>query len=204
MFTGLVEEGGTVRAVEPGEAGARLVIGARRVLDGLREGDSVAVNGACLTAVAITGEAFAVDAVAETLRRTALGGLAPGDRVNLERALRAGGRLDGHIVQGHVDGTGTVRRVTPEGEGAVLEVAAPARLLRYVVEKGSIAVDGVSLTVASRLEDGFTVALIPHTMAATTLGPQARGRRVNLEVDVLAKYVEALVAPYARSEPGRA
>lgn len=203
MFTGLVEEGGTLREREPGDAGARLVIRAARVLEGLREGDSVAVNGACLTAVAIDADAFAVDAVAETMRRTALGDLAPGDRVNLERPVIAGGRLDGHIVQGHVDGTGRVRAVRPEGDSAVLEVEADAGLLRYVVEKGSVAVDGVSLTVAGRLDDAFTVALIPHTMAVTTLGPHAMGRAVNLEVDVLAKYVEALVAPYARSSRGR-
>lgn len=197
MFTGLVEEGGTVARVEPAEGGARLVIAARAVLDGLEVGDSVAVNGACLTAVAVDGDGFAVDAVAETLRRTNLGGVAVGDRVNLERPMRLGDRLDGHLVQGHVDGTGVVRGASPEGASTVLEIVAPSRLLRYVVEKGSITVDGVSLTVAGRLPDAFTVALIPHTMAVTTLGPQAVGRGVNLEVDVVAKYVEALAAPYA-------
>lgn len=197
MFTGLVEEGGTLERVEPGEAGARLVIRAQAVLEDLGIGDSVSVNGACLTAVAVGDATFAVDAVAETLRRTALGGAAPGDRVNLERPMRLGDRLDGHLVQGHVDGVGTVRSARPEGGSAVLEISAPAGLLRYVVEKGSIAVDGVSLTVAQRTTDAFTVALIPHTMAVTTLGPQAVGRPVNLEVDVVAKYVEALAAPYA-------
>jgi riboflavin synthase len=161
------------------------------------------VNGACLTAVEIGPDRFAVDAVAETLRRTTLGGMRPGDRVNLERALRAGGRLDGHIVQGHIDGTGVVRDVRPEGRSAIIEITAQPAQLRYIVEKGSIAVDGVSLTVAGRLPDAFTVALIPHTMSATTLGPQALGRAVNLEVDVLAKYVEALVAPYARAPEDR-
>lgn len=204
MFTGLVEEGGSIGAVEPGERGARLTVLARAVLDGLAVGDSVAVNGACLTAVAVDGDGFAVEAVAETLRRTSLGALAPGDRVNLERAMRLGDRLAGHLVQGHVDGVGTVRAVRPEGESAVLEVEAPAPLLRYVVEKGSITVDGVSLTVAQRLADGFTVALIPHTMAVTTLGPQALGRAVNLEVDVVAKYVESLAAPYAPPGGGAA
>jgi riboflavin synthase len=173
------------------------VIAASAVLEGLAVGDSVAVNGACLTAVEVTGEGFAVDCVAETLRRTSLGRLAPGDPVNLERPMRLGDRLDGHLVQGHVDGVGTVRAVTREGEGAVLEIVPPPGLLRYVVEKGSIAVDGVSLTVASRLPDAFTVALIPHTMAVTTLGPGALDRPVNLEVDVVAKYVESLAAPYA-------
>lgn len=183
--------------VRPGTEGARLVIGADVVLDGLQVGDSVAVNGACLTAVEISRDGFAVDCVAETLRRTALGGLRPGDRVNLERPMRLGDRLDGHLVQGHVDGVGTVRAVRDEGESAVLEIAAPPGLLRYVVEKGSIAVDGVSLTVAARLPDAFAVALIPHTMAVTTLGPGALDRLVNLEVDVVAKYVESLAAPYA-------
>jgi riboflavin synthase len=140
--------------------------------------------------------------VAETLRRTALGGLAPGDPVNLERPMRLGDRLDGHLVQGHVDGVGEVRAARPEGESMVLEIAPPAELLRYVVEKGSIAVDGVSLTVAARLDDAFTVALIPHTMAVTTLGPRAVGRAVNLEVDVVAKYVESLAAPYGPPRKG--
>ena len=197
MFTGLIEEGGSIAEVRPGAEGARMRVMASTVLEGLAIGDSVAVNGACLTAVAITPEGFAVDCVAETLRRTALGGLVPGDRVNLERPMRIGDRLDGHIVQGHVDGVGTVRAARSEGESTILEIVPPAHLLRYVVEKGSIAVDGVSLTVADRLPDAFTVALIPHTMSITTLGPHALGRPVNLEVDVVAKYVESLVAPYA-------
>jgi riboflavin synthase len=202
VFTGLVEEGGRIRDVRPAQGGARLSIGARRVLEDLALGDSVAVNGACLTAVEIDAEGFAVDCVAETLRRTTLGGLGPGDAVNLERPMRLGDRLDGHLVQGHVDGVGHVRAVRPEGESAVLEVAAPTALLRYVVEKGSITVDGVSLTVAARLPDAFTVALIPHTMEVTTLGPQALERPVNLEVDVVAKYVESLAAPYAPEGTG--
>lgn len=196
MFTGLVEEGGTIREVRPGAAGARLVVDARTVLEGLALGDSVAVNGACLTAVEIDATGFAVDCVAETLRRTTLGAVGAGDRVNLERPMRLGDRLDGHLVQGHVDGVGRVRAARPEGGSTILEVAAPAGLLRYVVEKGSITVDGVSLTVAARLPDAFTVALIPHTMEVTTLGPQALERPVNLEVDVVAKYVESLAAPY--------
>lgn len=202
MFTGLVEEGGALLDRVPGAEGARLVIGARGVLDGLRLGDSVAVNGACLTAVDIGPDRFAVDCVAETLRRTTLGGLRVGDRLNLERPLAIGGRLDGHLVQGHVDGVGRVRAIRPEGGSAVLEIEADPAHLRYVVEKGSIAVDGVSLTVAGRLPDAFTVALIPHTMEVTTLGPHAEGRQVNLELDVVAKYVEALAAPYAPSREG--
>jgi riboflavin synthase len=202
VFTGLIEEGGSVREVHPADGGARLSLAARTVLEGLALGDSVAVNGACLTAVAIDPDGFAVDCVAETLRRTTLGDLGPGDAVNLERPMRLGDRLDGHLVQGHVDGVGRVRAVRREGDSAVLEIAAPAALLRYVVEKGSITVDGVSLTVAARLPDAFAVALIPHTMEVTTLGPQALERRVNLEVDVVAKYVESLAAPYAPEGTG--
>jgi riboflavin synthase len=199
VFTGLIEEAGRVAEVRPGAAGARLLVTARDVTEGLRVGDSIAVNGACLTAVEVTADGFGVDCVAETLRRTALGALAPGDRVNLERPMRLGDRLDGHLVQGHVDGIGTVRGARGEGESTLLEVAPPAGLMRYIVEKGSIAVDGVSLTVAARLADAFTVALIPHTMAVTALGPGAVGRAVNLEVDVVAKYVESLTLPYAPS-----
>jgi len=196
VFTGLVEEVGRVVDVRPNQEGARLTLRAPGVRGDLAVGDSVSVNGACLTAVALTGDGFAVDAVAETLRRTALGDLGAGDPVNLERALRLGDRLGGHLVQGHVDATGRVAAARSEGESAVLRVAAPEQVLRYVVEKGSVAVDGVSLTVAARLPDAFEVALIPHTMAETTLGPDAVGRAVNLEVDLVAKYVEALVAPH--------
>ncbi len=204
MFTGLIEEAGVVAGVAPAPEGARLVISAAAVLEGLRVGDSVAVSGACLTAVDVSAGRFSADCVAETLRRTSLGSLQAGDRVNLERPMRLGDRLDGHIVQGHVDGVGRVRATRREGESTILEIAPPAGLLRYIVEKGSIAVDGVSLTVAERLGDAFTVALIPHTMQITTLGPGARDRAVNLEVDVLAKYVESLVAPYAPPREERA
>ncbi len=196
MFTGLVEEMGTVRERVPSAAGARMVIACDVVREGLAIGDSVSVNGACLTVVELTDDSFAVDCVEETLRRTSVGDRHVGDRVNLERAMQLGDRLGGHIVQGHVDGTGTIRDITPEGDGVLMSVAADGDLLRYVVEKGSITVDGVSLTVASRQPDGFTIALIPHTMQATTLSADAVGRRVNLEADVLAKYVEALVRPH--------
>lgn len=196
MFTGLVEEMGTVRERVPSAAGARMVIGCGMVREGLAIGDSVAVNGACLTVVQMTDDTFAVDCVEETLRRTSVGDREAGDTVNLERAMRVGDRLGGHIVQGHVDGTGTVRAITPEGSGVLMSITCPHEVLRYVVEKGSITVDGVSLTVASREPDGFTIALIPHTMQATTLGANALGRRVNLEADVVAKYVEAFVRPH--------
>ncbi len=203
MFTGLVEEMGTVTAVTPGAAGARVTFRAPLVADGLALGDSVAVDGACLTAVELAPDGFTVEAVAETLRRTCLGDRDAGDRVNLERALPVTARLGGHIVQGHVDGTGVVAAADPEGESVVLRVEAPPEVMRYVVEKGSITVDGVSLTVAGRDAAGFTVALIPHTMSATTLGSEALGRRVNLEVDLVAKYVEALAAPYLTSREDR-
>ena len=159
-----------------------------------RVGDSVAVDGVCLTVVDAAAGALSFDVVPETLARTALGELAAGSPVNLEPALRAGDALGGHIVQGHVDGVATVAAVTPEGDGRRLRFAAPPDLLRYVVEKGSVAVQGTSLTVAAVDGGGFEAALIPHTLAATTLGTLAPGRRVNVEVDVLAKYVEKLVA----------
>lgn len=200
MFTGLVEEVGTIATVEPRDGGARLRLAAARVIDGLAQGDSVAVDGACLTVVAIHSDGFEIDAVAETLARTALGRRAAGSRVNLERALRVGDRLGGHLVQGHVDGTGRVANVAPEGDGARVRVDAGAAIMRYVVEKGSITVDGVSLTVAARDAEGFEVALIPHTLGATTLGEAAPGREVNLEVDLVAKYVEALSDPYRQIE----
>ena len=200
MFTGLVEEIGTVAALDVRPDGARLRVSATRVVDGLALGDSVAVDGACLTVVAVHDEGFEIDAVTETLQRTALGDRSVGDPVNLERALRAGDRLGGHLVQGHVDGTGRISSVTDVGTGSRIGVTAPPEILRYVVEKGSITLDGVSLTVVERDHEGFAVALIPHTLGGTTLGRMVPGRRVNLEVDLVAKYVEALVAPYRSSE----
>src|SRR2546423_5126392 len=192
MFTGLVHSTGTVRRIDPDGDGARIAVstplGAK-----LNEGDSVAVNGVCLTAVEADPEGFRADVMEETLRRSSLGPLAAGDAVNLELPLRAGAPLGGHIVQGHVDGTGTVEGVREEGLARVVRIACDPALLRYVVEKGSIAVDGVSLTVGSIDGEGFEVSLIPETLERTTLGLAAPGRVVNLEVDVLAKYVEKLV-----------
>jgi riboflavin synthase len=196
MFTGLIEERGVIAGLERGADSVRLSFIAPTVREGLSVGDSVAVNGCCLTAVVTGPDGFAVEAVAETLRRTTIGALEPGDEVNLERAMKLGDRLGGHIVQGHVDGTGMVSEVRPEGDSVMMRIGAAQDVLRYVVQKGSITVDGVSLTVAGVLDDSFLVALIPHTMAETTLGPDAVGRMVNLEVDVLAKYVERLTAPY--------
>ena len=197
MFTGIVRELGTVTAVAAGPEGGglRLELDAPGTSAAAALGDSVAIDGCCLTVVANATGRLAFDAVPETLARTTLGRLEAGDRVNLEPALRAGEPVGGHYVQGHVDGLGTVGSLEPEGEGegARLTVEAPAELLRYCVEKGSIAVHGVSLTIAALEPDGFAVALVPHTLAATTLGTLAPGAPVNLEVDVLAKYVERLL-----------
>ncbi len=193
MFTGLVAELGTVAAVEATDAGARLTVEAGLAPE-LGEGDSVAVNGVCLTATAVEPARFHADVMGETLRRSSLGDAAPGARVNLELPLRATDRLGGHVVQGHVDATGEVAEVRSDGFARLVRIAAPPALLRYVVEKGSIAVDGVSLTVAALGADDFTVSLIPETLERTTLGAAEPGRRVNLEVDVLAKYVERLVS----------
>jgi riboflavin synthase len=197
MFTGLVEQKGTVRSIERNGAGARIGVDAPLASE-LAQGDSVAVNGVCLTAVEATGGGFRADVMAETLRRSSLGPLAAGDEVNLELPLRAGDRMGGHLMQGHVDGTGTVELTEPEGFARVVRIACGPEVLAYVVEKGSIAVDGVSLTVADVDNEGFSVSLIPETLERTTLGAAAAGRVVNLEVDVLAKYVEKLLARTGR------
>jgi riboflavin synthase len=193
MFTGLIREVGTVVAVDGSEAGVRIELDAPETARDAQLGDSVAIDGVCLTVVAAGGGRFAFDAVPETLARTALATLEPGSRVNLEPALRAGEPLGGHYVQGHVDGVAEVRSVEPEGDGRRLWFDAGPALLRYVVEKGSVAVQGTSLTVAALDDGGFAVALIPHTLAATTLGGLVPDARVNVEVDVLAKYVEKLL-----------
>jgi riboflavin synthase len=194
VFTGIVEEVGTLVVREDQSDAAVLQIRADRVLEGVSLGDSIAVNGVCLTALDPTPEGFAADVMPETLRSSSLGPLGPGDEVNLELPLRASDRLGGHVVQGHVDGTGTVEEVREDGLSRVVRVAAPAELLRYVVQKGSIALDGVSLTVSAVDEQAFEVSLIPETLERTTLGSAAPGRPVNLEVDLLAKYVEKLHA----------
>lgn len=195
MFTGIVREVGRVVAVEGGvEDGAVLVVEAPLTGAGVAVGDSVALNGVCLTVETAVASRLRFHAVPETLRRTALARLSVGDAVNLEPALRAGEPLGGHLVQGHVDGVGRIQSVEAEGEGIRVIVEAPPEILRYCVEKGSIAVDGVSLTVAELHDDALGIALIPHTLSATTLGILAPGRPVNLEVDVLAKYVERLLA----------
>jgi riboflavin synthase len=193
VFTGLVADLGTVATVDRTTDGARLSFESALTAE-LREGDSVAVNGVCLTAIGLCGPRFGADVMAETLRRSSLGEIDEGDRVNLELALRASDRLGGHIVQGHVDGVGVVSAVRDEGFARVVTVDAAPQVLRYVVEKGSIAVEGVSLTVARIDDESFDVSLIPETLERTNWGETAVGRQVNLEVDVLAKYVEKLVA----------
>jgi riboflavin synthase len=193
MFTGIVRERGRVAALGGGDGGVRLRIAAPETAAGVALGDSVAVGGVCLTVVAVDGGELSFVAVPETLSRTALGRLEAGDDVNIESALRVGDPLGGHVVQGHVDGVGRVRSVEPEGDGRRIWIDAGADVLRYCVEKGSIAVDGVSLTVAALDGTGFAVALIPHTLTETTLGALGPADVVNLEVDVLAKYVERLL-----------
>jgi riboflavin synthase len=193
VFTGLVQDLGTVTAVDAADDGVRLAV-STALAGELSEGDSVAVNGVCLTATAIADGAFRADVMNESLRRTSLGDAAPGARVNLELPLRAADRLGGHFVQGHVDGVAAVRDTRDDGFARVVTFVAPPELLRYMVAKGSIAVDGVSLTIAAVDDASFSVSLIPETLERTTLGTAAYGRRVNIEVDVLAKYVEKLVA----------
>lgn len=200
MFTGIIAEQGRVLSIDrDGDASATVRLHAPASTDGLALGGSVAVNGVCLTATAIDGRDFSVDVMGETLVRSTIGELEPGDAVNLERCVPAGGRLDGHVVQGHVDGVGTLLEREPQGNWERLRFGVPANLARYIAEKGSIAIDGVSLTVtavsgAAEHEPWFEVGLIPTTLAETGLGAKATGSRVNLEVDVLAKYTERLLA----------
>jgi riboflavin synthase len=193
MFTGIVEELGEVVAVESLQDASRLTVRGPLVTSDAAHGDSISVNGVCLTVVGNHDGAFTADVMAETLRRSSLGVLAPGSPVNLERAVRASDRLGGHVVQGHVDGTGRIEQVTPDEHWTVVRVSLPEGLTRYVVEKGSITVDGVSLTVSGVAADWFEVSLIPATLGLTTLGAKALGDPVNLEVDVMAKYVEKLL-----------
>jgi len=193
VFTGIIQTTGRVEEVRPRGAGVRLAIGTPRALKGLAIGESVAVSGACLTVVARRGRRFTADVSPETLRRTTVATFRPGTRVNVERALRVGDRLGGHIVQGHVDGVGRLEDVHPDGDWVLYRFTAPRPLAPYLVEKGSIAVDGVSLTLFACRGPRFTVALIPHTLAETTLGDRRPGDRVNLEADVLLKHIESML-----------
>ncbi|GAA2990922.1 MULTISPECIES: riboflavin synthase [Streptomyces] len=202
MFTGIVEELGEVTAVEKLDDASRFRLRGPVVTEGAKHGDSIAVNGVCLTVVDLDGGEFTADVMAETLDRSSLGALTTGSRVNLERPMALGGRLGGHIVQGHVDGTGRIVERTPSEHWELVKVSLPGGLARYVVEKGSITVDGVSLTVVDAGAEHFTVSLIPTTLALTTLGIKGPGDPVNLEVDVLAKYVERLLGAGSATESG--
>lgn len=193
MFTGIVEEIGVVRGVVSGSEWGSISIGARRVLEGTRRGDSIAVNGVCLTVTALSRDGFTADVMAETLRRSNLGALKAGEAVNLERAMAADGRFGGHIVSGHVDNFGEIVDRSQEGSAFWLTLSAPPDLLELVVEKGSITLDGVSLTVAARAENTFSVSLIPTTQMDTTLLRKRPGDKINLEADVIGKYVRALL-----------
>ncbi|MEV5604200.1 riboflavin synthase [Streptomyces sp. NPDC052299] len=193
MFTGIVEELGEVTAVEQLDDASRFRLRGPVVTEGAKHGDSIAVNGVCLTVVDLGEHEFTADVMAETLNRSSLGALTTGSRVNLERPMALGGRLGGHIVQGHVDGTGRILERRPSENWEIVKISLPAALTRYVVEKGSITVDGVSLTVVDAGPDYFTISLIPTTLALTTLGIKGPGDPVNLEVDVIAKYVERLL-----------
>ena len=193
MFTGLIASLGTVERLAEGSTSCRLTVRAPQLLSGVKIGDSIAVNGVCLTVVHLRGDTFTADVMPETVRRTTLHLLQSGDRVNLEKALRPTDGLDGHIVQGHVEGVGTIQQIISEGNARVYRIQAPGELLRYIVEKGSIAVDGISLTVTETDDSGFGVSLIPHTAKMTTLGYKSAGDAVNLETDILARYVEKML-----------
>lgn len=195
MFTGIVEEVGTLKAIRKGPHSAVLEIAAQVVLEDIHLGDSIAVNGVCLTATSFTAASFTADVMHETLNRSSLGSLTVGSHVNLERAMAANGRFGGHIVSGHIDGTGTITALRKDDNAVWYTISASQELLRYIVEKGSIAIDGISLTVAEVGESWFSISAIPHTVAVTTLGEKRPGDTVNLENDVIGKYVEKLLRP---------
>ena len=196
MFTGIVEEIGTIRKIDKGVSSCSITVQADKVLHGSQVGDSIAVNGVCLTATGISGNIFTADVMPETLRRSGLGQLTGGSRVNLERAMAAGGRFGGHIVSGHIDGTGTIRELKREDNAVWVTIDCSPKILRYIIEKGSIDIDGISLTVAYVDDTCFKVSIIPHTAGETTLLDGKPGKVVNLENDVVGKYVEKLLMPY--------
>ena len=195
MFTGIVEETGRVKTATAG----KLVISTDTVTRGMKPGDSVAVNGVCLTVTGFNADSFSVDVMPETLAVTSLGRLRAGDRLNLERAVALGGQMGGHLVQGHIDGTGTIAAVTPEAEAIIITVKAPAEIIRYTVQKGFIAVDGISLTVIDRDDNSFRVSVVGYTRRQTTLGEKRAGDPVNLETDIIGKYVEQFTGSQTRS-----
>lgn len=202
MFTGLVEEVGTLKSVKRGGGSCVLTVECSRVLEGSRVGDSIAVNGVCLTVTSMGGTYFTADAMPETLDRSSLGKLPSGSPVNLERAMPADGRFGGHIVSGHIDGMGTVMSITPDENAVWYRIGAEPKLLRYIVEKGSITVDGISLTVAATDGESFSVSIIPHTQKETALRSLRSGNAVNLETDIIGKYVEKLMQPEPESRQG--
>lgn len=193
MFTGIIEEVGTVTAIKRTSLEAKLTISSEKIFTDLKLGDSVSVNGVCLTASLISGKSFTADVMNETFNRTSLSALRPGGHVNLERAMAANGRFGGHIVAGHADGTGTIKEIRPDGNAIWFTVSASEEILKYIVEKGSVAIDGISLTVAEVFEDSFSVSTIPHTVAETILSEKKTGDIVNLENDIIGKYVERLM-----------
>lgn len=203
MFTGIVEEIGTVTRIMQGQNSSILSIRGDRIFEDLRLGDSVAVNGVCLTVSKLAGQSFDADTTSETLARTSLGALRAGSFVNLERAMAANGRFGGHIVTGHVDGTGIISMIRRDGKTVWVTITADNSILKYIVEKGSIAVDGISLTVASTTQNSFSIAVIPHTERSTTLLTKSQGETVNLECDMIGKYVERFITRMQKSEPQR-
>lgn len=203
MFTGLIEEKGKVLRIEGGTTGVKLTISAPGISEDASIGDSINVNGACLTAVAVSHPNIEFDVMPETVERSNFGSLKPGDSVNLERSLKAGGRLGGHIVLGHVDGIGIIRDIRKVGNSTLIRIEAPPNVMQYVVEKGSIAVDGVSLTIANYGKNWFTVAIIPYTLEVTTLGEKSIGNTINLETDIIGKYVQKFVQGKSQSSDER-
>jgi len=201
MFTGIIEGLGTLNAIQPSGQGARLTVASEVSLETTGIGDSIAVNGACLTAVTISGNRFEVDVSPETLKHTTLGGARVGDRVNIERALRLGDRLDGHLVSGHIDGTGMIRQRKPLGNAIIITISVPKELTRYMIHKGSVAVDGVSLTINSLGPEAFEVSIIPHTAGLTTVGIKQPGSRVNIETDMIGKYIERFMTTPGDTTP---
>jgi riboflavin synthase len=202
MFTGIVEELGRLNGLHRGPASAELVLGAALVLEDALVGDSIAVNGVCLTVTRLGNREFGADVMGETLAKSNLGDLRPGEPVNLERALRFGGRLGGHLVSGHIDGVGTINRLEKQDIATLLTIRAPRTVMRYIINKGSVAIDGTSLTVVDFQDDRFRVSLIPHTAQATVLGQKKVGATVNLEADILGKYIEKLLTLAPEEGPG--